>query len=102
MGVDCDAVLWVSMLYCLLVLAKSHLERPLGLPNVGLIAFFTGDLIDHSSLSLLRNAGLDLHQGLSEGLCWFEDCLDPKGVTPLGVKGSLLHYYIITLLHYYS
>ena len=79
MGMDCDAVLRVSMLYCLPALAKSHLERPLGLPNVGLMAFFTRDLVDHSSLPLLRNAGLDSHQGLSEATCWLEDCLDPMG-----------------------
>ena len=75
----CDAVLRVSTLDPLLVFTKSHLERPFGLPNVGSRAFFTGDLVDHSPLPILRNAGLDSHQGLSEGLCWLEHCLDPKG-----------------------
>ena len=79
MGMDCDAVLWVSTFHRLLVLAESHLERSLGLPDVGLMAFFTGDLVDHSSLPFLRDAGLDLHQDLPEGPHWLEDCLYPKG-----------------------
>ena len=79
MGTDCNAVLWVATLHRLLMLAESHLERPLGLSNVSLMAFFAGDLVDHSSLSLLRNASLDSHQGLSEGPCWLENCFDPKG-----------------------
>ena len=79
MGMNCNAVLWVSMLYRLLVLTETHLERPLGLPDVGLMAFFTWNLVDHSSLLLFRNAGLDSHQGLPEGPGWLEDCLDPKG-----------------------
>ena len=40
---------FISTLYCLLELAESHLEHPLGLPNVGL-----RDLIDHSSLPLFQ------------------------------------------------
>ena len=35
MGMDCNAVLWVSTFHRLLVLAESHLERSLGLPDVG-------------------------------------------------------------------
>ena len=79
MGMDYDAVLWVSTLHRLHVLTKSHLERPLGLPDVRVMAFFTWNLVDHSSLPLFQNAGLDLHQGLPEGPRWLEDCLDPKG-----------------------
>ena len=61
------------------MLTESHLKRPLGLPDVGLMAFFTWNLVDHSSLSLFWNAGLDSRQGLPEGPCWLEDCLDSKG-----------------------
>ena len=78
MGMDCDAVLWVSTLHHLFVLSESHLKHPLSIPDVGLIAFFTWNLIDHSSLPLLWNAGLDSHQGLAEGPRWLEDCLDSK------------------------
>ena len=49
MGMDCNAILWVSTLHRLLVLSKSHLERPLGLPDVGLMAFFTWNLVDYYS-----------------------------------------------------
>ena len=52
MGMDCDAVLWVSTLHHLLVLTESHLECPLGLLYVGLMAFFTWNLVEHSSLLL--------------------------------------------------
>ena len=45
----------------MLVFTESRLERPLGLPNVGLGAFFTRNLINHSCLFFLQNAGLDLH-----------------------------------------
>ena len=62
----------------LVVLTESYLERPLGFPDVGLMAFLTGDLVDHFSLPLLWSVGLDLHQGLSEGPHWLESCLDPK------------------------
>ena len=48
------------------MLSESHLECPLGLPDVDLMAFFTWNLVDHSSLPLLRNAGLESHQGLSD------------------------------------
>ena len=51
------------MLDRLLVFTKSHHERPLGFPDIGLTAFLTGDLVDHFSLPLLENAGLDSHQG---------------------------------------
>ena len=44
MGMDCDAVLWVSTLHRLLVLTESHLERPPGLTVGGLMAFFTWNL----------------------------------------------------------
>ena len=79
MGMDCNAVLRVSTLGRLLVLTESHLECPLGLPNVGSMAFFTGDLVVHFYFPLLRNTGLDSHQGLPEGPRWLESCLDPKG-----------------------
>ena len=49
MGMDCNAILWVSTLHRLLVLSESHLERPLGLPDVGLMAFFTWNLVDYYS-----------------------------------------------------
>ena len=48
------------------MLSESHLECPLRLPDVDLMAFFTWNLVDHSSLPLLRNAGLESHQGLSD------------------------------------
>ena len=79
MGMDRDALLWVSTFPRLLVLAESHLERSLGHPDVGLMVFFTEDLVDHSSLPFFRDAGLDLHQDVPEGPHWLEDCLYHKG-----------------------
>ena len=38
---DADAAVQVPMHHFLLVLAESHHERPLGLPDVGLMTFFT-------------------------------------------------------------
>ena len=56
------------------------------------MASFTGDLVDHSSPPLLRDVGLDLYQGLSEGPRWLEDCLDPKGSTyPLQLLAASLN-----------
>ena len=79
LSMNCNAVLRVSTLHFLLVLAKSHLGRPLGLPNAGLMAFYTGDLVDHFSLPLLWNVSLDSHQGQPGAPRWLVDCLGPKG-----------------------
>ena len=57
MAMDCDAVLRGSTFHHLLVFTESYFERPLGLSNVGLMASFTGDLVDHSSLPLFRDWG---------------------------------------------
>ena len=127
-GMDCDAVVRVPMHHCRLVVAKSHLERPLGLPDVGLMTFFTRDPVDNSSLPLLQNAGLDLHQGLPEDPRWLDNCLDPKGSakgnygapghpgrpgrtgpqgpagkptlhSPPGAPGNIIHRHIMNPLH---
>ena len=95
MGMDCNAVLWVSTLYRLLVLTESHLERPLGLPDVGLTGSFTWNLVDHSSLLLFRNAGLDSHQGLPEGPGWLE-C--PPPLPPVIITFINIHYPSLLLL----
>ena len=52
---DRDTVLGVTSLDSLLVLANSHLEGPLGLPNVSHAAVFARDLVDHTSPFLLWN-----------------------------------------------
>ena len=92
---DCNAFLWVSTLHRLLVLTECHLERPLGLPDVGLMSFFTWNLVDHSSLLLFQNAGLDSHQGLPEGPGWLlaeslniREAHDPQWVLTRRFRGG--------------
>ena len=73
---DSDEVRRFSMFHRLPVLAESQLEHPLGLLNDGLLAFFTGDLTDHPSPSLLWIACLDSHHGECMPLHLLTESLD--------------------------
>ena len=65
MSMDCNTVLGVTSLDSLFVFTESYLEGSLGLPNVSLATIFARDLVNHTSLFLLWNAVLQLHQGLN-------------------------------------
>ena len=62
---------------------KPPLQVPLYLAYEYLVTTFAWDLVDYRSLLLLWYLFLHMDQGLSQGVDWFEDSLNPKGCTDL-------------------
>ena len=77
--------------YSLFVFAEYYLEGSLGLPSVSLATIFARDLVNHTSLFLLWNAVLQIHQGLHpHGL---ECCPDPCCIK---AKSFSIHFSFVT------